>query len=227
MRELLEEEFLIKSMGTLTEILEILKNLPEIEINELNSERTGLIIVDMINGFTREGILKSDRIEALIPGITELSKQCDGLGIKKVTLTDAHKPNSKEFEAYPPHCVEGTGESEIVAEIKEIGGYEQIPKNSTNSFLEAGFREWLEKNGNIDTFILTGDCTDICILQLATSLKAWFNQQEKTSRIIVPMKLVDTYSLGAHDGDLMNVFSLYNMMINGVEIVKAINHIEF
>jgi hypothetical protein len=42
------------------------------------------------------------------------------------------------------------------------------------------------------------------------------------SNIIVPVNAVETYDLGFHDGDLMNVFALYNMYVNGVRVVQGI-----
>ncbi len=36
------------------------------------------------------------------------------------------------------------------------------------------------------------------------------------------MNLVETYDLGIHNGDLMNLISLYKMKINGINIVKYI-----
>ena len=46
--------------------------------------------------------------------------------------------------------------------------------------------------------------------------------QNKKARIIVPIEAVDTYDLGVHDGELTNVMALYNMIINGVEVVRAV-----
>jgi nicotinamidase-related amidase len=109
-----------------------------------------------------------------------------------------------------------------VDELKDLGGWTLIPKNSTNGFLEPAFQEWLAKNEAIDTFIVTGDCTDICIQQFAITLKTWFNRKDRKSRIIVPIDAVDTYDLGLHSGDLMHVMALYNMIGNGVEVVSGI-----
>ena len=116
----------------------------------------------------------------------------------------------------------GSYEGEIVDEIKEVGGYTLIPKNSTNGFLEEEFQKWFEQNHKIDTFIVTGDCTDICVQQFAIALKTWFNMQNKKARVIVPVDAVETYDFGTHNGDLMNAMALYNMMINGVEVVAGV-----
>ena len=217
-----KNEFLKMSVNTLEEIFDTLTKLPAIRLEDLSGEQTALIIVDMINGFAREGALSSPRVEALIPEIAELSKACGELHITKLAFADSHTEASPEFEAYPAHCMAGTIEGEIVDELGEIGGYTLIPKNSTNGFLEEEFQKWLKENEHINTFIITGDCTDICIQQFAITLKTWFNMHNKKAKVIVPINAVDTYDLGLHDADLMSAMALYNMIINGVEVVAGV-----
>lgn len=222
MRMINKEEFLIRSVDTLGEIFDMVTKLPTIRLEDLQRKQTALIMVDMINGFVREGALKSPRVECLIPEITKLSKTCDELQITKLAFADSHTEASPEFDAYPTHCMIGTSEGEMVDELKEIGGYTLIPKNSTNGFLEEEFLKWLKENEYITTFIITGDCTDICVQQFAVTLRTWFNMQNKKARVIVPVNTVETYDLGLHDGDLMNIVALYNMMINGIEVVARV-----
>ncbi|WP_010251170.1 cysteine hydrolase family protein [Acetivibrio cellulolyticus] len=222
MKNINRKEFLKRSAQTLGEIVDMLEGLPEIKLKDLQCKQTALIIVDMINGFAREGALKSPRVEDLIPEIVKLSKKCTKMDIKKVAFADCHTEASPEFGAYPEHCMVGTSEAEIVDEIKEVGGYKLIPKNSTNGFHEEEFKKWLEENPQLNTFIITGDCTDICVQQFAITLKTWFNMQNKKYRVIVPVNAVETYDLGLHNGDLMNVMALYNMVINGIELVREI-----
>ena len=222
MKNINKEDFIKRSTVTLGEIFEMLEKAPVMSFKDLNNEKTALVIVDMINGFAREGALKSPRVEAIIPEIEQMSKACDEIGIKKIAFADCHTDESPEFGAYPVHCMAGTSEGEIVDELKAIGGYKLIPKNSTNGFIETEFQNWLMENKDIDTFVVTGDCTYICCQQFATTLKTWFNKQNKKSRVIVPLNAVQTYDFGMHNGDLMHVMALYNMSINGVEIVGGI-----
>lgn len=214
--------FIRKSTDTLNGLYGFLSELKPLKLESLPLKETALVIIDMINGFAREGALMSPRVEALIPVIAELSEQCGKHGVKKLAFADNHTGASPEFGAYPPHCLTGTSESEIVDELKDIGGYQLIPKNSTNGFLEKKFREWLEENERIRTFLIVGDCTDICIQQFAVTLKTWFNRRNESSRIIVPVNAVDTYDLGMHDADLLNVVTLFSMTGNGVELVSSI-----
>lgn len=222
MKNINKNDFIKRSTDTLGDMFDMLAKLPVISFKDFEKEKTALVIVDMINGFAREGALKSPRVEGVIPDIEKMSKACDEVGIKKLAFADCHTDESPEFGSYPVHCMAGTSEWEIVDELKEIGGYKLIPKNSTNGFIEEEFQNWLVENRDIDTFVVTGDCTDICVQQFATTLKTWFNKQNRKSRVIVPVNAVQTYDLGMHNGDLMQVMALYNMTINGVEIVGGI-----
>jgi len=214
--------FCKESSKTLDQLYEMFSKLKKIELNTLSEKNTVLVIVDMVNGFAREGALMSKRVEDLIPEIVGISEKCSELGIQKIAFADCHTDLSPEFDAYLIHCMRDSSESEVVEEIKNVGGYKLIPKNSTNGFLEQEFQSWLNQNSAVDTFIVTGDCTDICVQQLAITLKTWFNMHNRKSRIIVPANAVETYDLGLHNAGLMNVMALYNMLINGVEIVEGI-----
>lgn len=224
----LDRDGIVKSSAeAIGSIVDTMHRLPELCLRDFvnkggGADNTVLIVVDMVNGFAREGALKSDRVEGLIPEIEELSKMCGKLGMKKLAFADCHTEASREFGAYPPHCMKGTSETELVEELKRVGGYLMIPKNSTNGFLEVQFQEWLKKNPNVHNFIIVGDCTDICIEQFSVALKAYFNMQDRDSRVVVPINAVDTYDLGLHNGDLMNVVAAFMMMGNGVELVSRI-----
>lgn len=215
-------KFSEESIKTLDNMYKMFSKLENVELNKLSAKNTVLVIVDMINGFVREGALMSKRVETLIPEIVSLSEKCDVLGIQKIAFADCHTELSPEFEAYPIHCMKETFESDVVEEIKNAGGYKLIHKNSTNGFLEDEFQSWLKQNSAVDTFIITGDCTDICVQQFAVTLKTWFNMNNRKARVIVPVNAVETYDFGMHNAELMNVIALYNMFINGVEIAEAI-----
>ena len=222
MKKLVRDNFVQKSSETLKAILETIEKQPTLDIKEVEPDKTVLVIIDMINGFVREGALKSPRAETIIPEICNLSRICDKHNIKKLAFADNHTDKSPEFDAYPAHCLTGTTESEVVDEIKGIGGYKLINKNSTNGFVEEEFHNWLAENPKVNTFIVVGVCTDICIQQFAVTLKAYYNMKDMKSRVIVPLDAVDTFDLGQHNGDLMNVMAVFNMMGNCVEIVRGI-----
>ncbi|HCQ91439.1 MAG TPA: cysteine hydrolase [Clostridium sp.] len=198
------------------------KSTKSISIKDLPTAETALVVIDMINGFAKSGNLYSPRIEALIPGISSIMKYFKDENIKVIAFGDSHTGLSPEFDSYPKHCIKNSSESDMVEPIKSINNYDFIEKNSTNGFLEEKFQIFLRDNPKITNFIIVGDCTDICIEQFATTLKAYFNKNNIISRIIVPMNAVDTYDLSPHDGDLMHILGLFMMMNNGIEIINSI-----
>ncbi|NLG81632.1 MAG: cysteine hydrolase [Bacilli bacterium] len=219
----MDKEKFLKASGVILETLyDEFTSLPILNFTELDKDKTALIIVDMINGFVKEGALSSPQMASLTPEIVKLTKKFKNEKLKIVALADNHPEDSVEFCAYPPHCIKGTSESFVIDELQEVGGYELIEKNSTNGFLEPTFQDWLSSHPEIDTFIITGGCTDICVLQLALTLKMHFNRLNKKTRIIVPTNGVNTYDLGTHFSSLMHLFALYNMRLNDIEIVKEV-----
>ena len=198
-----------------------LNNLPMKNLSDLDLSKTELFIVDINNGFAKEGALYSPRIENLINPIVNFTKSVSNDIKNIIAFTDYHTLDSIELLSYPKHCIEDTLECEIVDELKDIKNIKIIKKNSTNGFFA------LENLNfeNIDNIIIVGDCTDICIYQLAITLKSYFNQHNINKNIIVPMNLVDTYHADkSHPAELLNIVFLNSMIQNGIEVVKYINY---
>lgn len=201
-----------------------------------NPEECAILSIDVTNAFCREGNLASERVATIIHPITELMKKAWDLGVMNIILAhDCHTATAEEFEAFAPHAVCGTSESEAVDEIKALPFYDQIKiyeKNSINPFQNTGLDVWILSHPEVKTYVLVGDCTDLCIYQTAMYLRTYANSRDLDWRILVPENCVDTYDLpveaareiGAapHDGDLMHKVFLYHMALNAVEVVSEI-----
>lgn len=201
---------------------ERLSSLTSISLDSLVPEETMLIIVDIVNGFVREGAMASPRVEEIIPTTAELLRRCNSAGIISAALADCHSEDCAEFSAFPPHCIRGTSESEVVDEIKNIGGYELIEKNSTNGFHEEKLRRMIDGSEKLNTFIVTGDCTDICVMQLCLSLKTYFTAADRKCRILIPADCAETYDSPQHSADFANIAAYKLMSDSGIEFVSAI-----
>lgn len=194
-----------------------------VNIKEYDPNKTAIVVVDMINGFAKEGALSSPRVEALISPLEGLLK--DSSGVKKVFLCDRHPIDTAEFDSYLPHAIEGTSEALIVEELYALSDENSsvIFKNSTNGMMSKAMQHYVSAHeSDIENWIVVGDCTDICILQFALSLKTYFNEINLKRRVIVPVNLVDTFELAVtnHYAELLNTFALFNLQQNGVEIVQ-------
>ncbi|SCZ79350.1 isochorismatase family cysteine hydrolase [Acidaminobacter hydrogenoformans] len=200
-----------------------LDELPPLPLEALNPKTSVLVIIDMTNGFAFEGPLSSPRVGALVPVIKDLAKACLNKGIPVIAPSDHHTLQAEEFSAYPPHCVSNTEESELVSPLKALSGILTLPKNSTQIWHAPAFQAWFKENENRSTWLLTGDCTDICVLQFALALKTYYQSENKPSRIIVPVNAVNTFDTPDHPGDLYHLIGLDLMAAGGVELVRRVN----
>ena len=96
-----------------------------------------------------------------------------------------------------------------------------------------GFDAWLDANGDVETAIVVGDCTDLCVYQLAMHLRVRANALNRTPfEVVVPVNAVDTYVLPAeqaaavgafaHPGEFFHQVFLYHMALNGIRVVQAL-----
>lgn len=216
------ENCLERIAGDVKGLYDEINALPSASISDFDSKRTVAVFVDIINGFIREGAMSAPRIGDIIPHNVELLKKCNAKGILSVAFADCHSEGAAEFLSFPPHCIRGTSESEVVEELKSIGGFELIPKNSTNGFHEEKFREVLRNNPDADHFIVTGDCTDICVLQFCLGLKTHFTMNDRAVDIIIPISCVETYDAPFHGSDFTNLAAYKLLKDSGITFVKEI-----
>lgn len=199
--------------------------------------RVGIVSVDVIKGFCTVGPLASPRINQIVTPITQLFEMAWAAGVRDIALPqDTHPADAVEFMSYAPHCVRGTDQAETVAAFQALPFFDQIAvleKNSINAGLADSFDAWLRARPHITTWIIVGDCTDLCTYQLAMHIRLSANQRQRHGvRVVLPINAVDTYDLpvavaqeiGAvpHDADFLHLTFLYHMMLNGVEVVTEI-----
>jgi nicotinamidase-related amidase len=213
-------------------------NLRPARLSDIQSDsaRIALVVVDITNGFCNQGALASPRVKSIVQPSTKLMQAAWDYGVRNFLLSfDSHEPDAAEFQSWPPHCMRGDNESEPVDEIKNLSFFDHIhfiPKNSISSSQNTSLLDWVTRKPEINTFIVIGDCTDLCTYQLAMDLKLDANARQLEHNILVPADCVQTYDmpiaaaaeLGAmpHPGDLTHAFFLYHMALNGVSITHSL-----
>jgi nicotinamidase-related amidase len=193
-----------------------------VSIESFDPKTTALVIVDVVNGFVKEGALSSGRVAEIVPSVVNLMNLAVSHDIPVVAFADCHTPDSTEFQNFPTHCLEDTSESQLVDEIKRIGNYRLIKKNSTNGYHAPDFKRFLADNPNVENFIVCGDCTDICVLNFCLTLKTAFDQDNKPCNVTIPIDCIETYDAPKHYSELMNIMSLKLMENAGANIVLTI-----
>ncbi len=178
-----------------------------------------LVVVDMVNGFIKEGKMSDKDINHITPRIKSLVESflSDEEGV--AFIKDTHEVNSTEFKKYPPHCLKGTSESEL---ISELSSYEQkslsYEKNSTSTIFAKNFMRDIERMESLKEVIITGCCTDICVMNLAIPLVNYFDEENRDVRVLVPQNAVETFNSDIHNRDEYNSIALKLMKNQGIGV---------
>lgn len=197
-----------------------MENLSVVSSYVLIPEETCIIVVDMTNAFVKQETSANEDILKLNDNIADFITISRGKKIDVFALTDRNSENYSENESFTNSYYNNSEDYSLTEEIIEAGKITIINKNSSNGFLEDEFKEKLLYKYN--NYIIVGCCTDICVQQLALTMKAEFNRQNMVKRVIVPQNLVATYDSVAHNREITQLMALYNMSINGIEVVKKI-----
>jgi nicotinamidase/pyrazinamidase len=169
------------------------------------SPSKSILVIDMLNGFCREGNLASARLDSITGRLRTYLLQQQEEGAHIVFLTDTHTADDPEFAMFPVHCVEGSGEDEIVPELTGIAARGTVVRKATFSgFRGTALDEVLTRLAP-DVVEVTGVCTDICVLHTVYDLRL------RGYRVVVHRALVETYDGPEHDGDEINRFALTHM----------------
>ena len=177
-----------------------------------------LIVVDMVNGFIREGVMSSKNIESIIPRIKELILKYKDEGI--AFIKDTHEKDALEFKKFPPHCIKGTTESELVDELKPFEKDALVyEKNSTSTIFSPKFMEYINSMKKLREVIVTGCCSDICVLNLAIPLTNYFDQNNRDVNVCVVKDAIETFDAPLHNAKEYNEMSLKLMKQAGIRII--------
>ena len=107
----------------LKEYEQYFSSLPFICTEKIESEKTVFVMIDIINGFIREGVLHDKEIENIIIPVKAFLEYCKRKNIKSIAFSDCHSEDSCEFATFPPHCIKESNECKIVDELTQIGGF--------------------------------------------------------------------------------------------------------
>ena len=164
-----------------------------------------LIVVDVLNGFCKEGNLASPRCQAAIPRIKATVEARRRAGDALIFLADTHDPNDREFEVFPVHCVRGTSEAEVVSELHPfLKGARLIRKRRYSGFFETDLDRLLGELKPEQVTVI-GVCTDICVLHTVADLR------NRDYRVTVIADAVETFDGPGHPAGAVQRFALDHM----------------
>jgi nicotinamidase/pyrazinamidase len=167
------------------------------------------IIVDMLNDFIDPAgaLYCGDSVTPIVPFIKkrlDLYRRQNG---SVIYLKDAHRPDDKEFEKFPPHCISGTWGSEIIKALLPTDKDQVLPKTRYSGFYGTCLEDILTgiQPGVVE---VAGVCTSICVMDTVGGLA----NRDYTVRVY--KEGVADFDQRAHEFSLQRMENIY-----GAEII--------
>jgi nicotinamidase-related amidase len=180
---------------------------------------TGLVVVDEVNGFCTVGAgnlappAPDPTIAAMVERTDALARAFRGHKLPVLAFLDTHEPGRPE-PPYPPHCVRGTGEEELVPQLawladdpdvtlirKDcingfVGAIEPVYVKGTHGATHNHVVDWVVAH-RLEAVVTVGICTDVCVMDFVlTMLSARNHGLMPTVRdVIVLASACATYDL--------------------------------
>ncbi|XP_058080562.1 nicotinamidase 1 [Magnolia sinica] len=211
---------------------------------------TGLVLVDLVNGFCTVGAGNlapaepNKQISVMVEESVRVSRMFCERKWPIFAFLDTHYPDKPE-PPYPPHCIIGTGEENLVPALQWLENEPNVTirrKSCINGFVGSWekdgsniFTDWVKANG-IKVILVLGICTDICVLDLVSTLLS-----ARNLGLLPPLEDVVVHSGGcatyhlpvhvarnikgalAHPQDVMHHIGLYLAKGRGAKIVQEVS----
>ncbi|HJP31197.1 MAG TPA: isochorismatase family cysteine hydrolase [Candidatus Latescibacteria bacterium] len=153
-----------------------------------------VIVVDMQNGFLKPtGTLYcGDEARRIIEPVRRRVEREKAQGAVLFFTQDTHVPDDREFDMFPPHCIEGSGEELVIDELADLAAVAVVVKKRRYSaFFETDLGDRLQEL-TPDEVVVMGDCTDICVLHTVAGLR------NRDYAVEVPADCVTSFDAGQH-----------------------------
>lgn len=194
----------------------------EKKIEELKKIKKLLIVIDMVNGFVKEGPLAAASIQRIIPENKRLVEEFIESDDSAVAfIRDSHTKDAVEFNVFGAHCLEGSIESELDDALKPYESDTLVyKKNSTNFVFAPSFQEDIANMTNLEEVVLNGCLSDYCVKNGGITLRNLFDQQDRNIKIYVEEDGIDTFDAPNHNRDEETEHALRDMANNGLIRIK-------
>ena len=169
---------------------------------ERTQPRRAIIVVDMLVCFCRRGALFSPRYDPMVPRLREHLAAAEAEGVPVVFLVDTHAADDPEFKMFPPHCVEGSGEDEVIPELQEFADRGTVVRKSTFS----GFHE-TDLDAVIARLAPEVSRSSACA-RTSACCTPWPDLRARGYDVVVRKDLVETFDAPGHSAEEFNRFAL-------------------
>ena len=216
-----------------------------------NRKGYGLIIVDEVNGFATVGAgnlapqTPNKQVSVMVSETNRLASSFTKQEMPILAFLDTHDSGKPQLP-YTPHCERGTGEEDLVPELKWLENDPQttlVRKDCINGFIGAiqpdgsnSIIDWVRDN-QLTNILVVGICTDICVMDfvltmlsvrnhgMLPSLKEVLVYDKGCSTYNLPRNIVEEIGLPAsasHPQKITHYMGLYFMASRGAKLVNSV-----
>lgn len=132
--------------------------------------KKAFFVIDMLRDFIeKDGKLYiGEAGKSIVGALKEKIAQMREENVPIYYICDNHSADDREFLMFPAHCLTGTDGGEIIPELCPAAGDPIIRKRRYCAFFGTDLDLTLREHG-IEEVILSGVCTNICVLYTAAT----------------------------------------------------------
>src|SRR5699024_8255592 len=182
--------------------------------------RQAILVIDMLNDFANEeGALYcpgSARITEKLQELLKWARERNAEGkddVQIVHIQEAHRKNDADFRVRPRHAVAGTWGSDFIKELYTEDDEYIVPKRRHSGFAYTDLDLYLREE-NIDTVVVTGVWTNVCVRSTATDALS------KAYKVIALSDGCDSKTEEMHEYGL-NDLSIFSKVMTIDEYINA------
>lgn len=179
--------------------------------NATGERRRVVIVVDMLRGFLEPGypLDCGAAARAIIPAVRRVIEAERARGATILWVADNHAPDDTEFAMFPPHCIRGTAEAEIIPALADLADRANIvPKTRYSGFYGTDLDARLARL-RPDLITVVGVCTDICVMHTVADAR------NRDYAVVVPADCVATFNPEAHQFALDHMRRVLGATVTG------------
>jgi nicotinamidase/pyrazinamidase len=133
--------------------------------------RVALIVADMLNDFIdpKGALYIGSQGREIIPFVVRKIEEVRSRRGVVIYACDAHAPEDREFQYFPPHAVKGSWGAQLIPELAVKPGDYRLEKTRYSAFAQTDLEKILRAE-LVDEVQVVGVCTSICVIETVKEL---------------------------------------------------------
>ncbi|MEM6283650.1 MAG: isochorismatase family cysteine hydrolase [Chloroflexota bacterium] len=181
--------------------------------------KAAVLVIDMVRDFTdlEIGKVANKPAAEMVPRLNAFVQSAREIGAQIIWVVDRHRAGKPDWELdhVRGHCMDDTEGIEIDHGLEQRPEDYQIYKRRFSAFMGTDL-DMILRDNHIDTIVLTGTKTNVCIRATAQDGFAY------NYHVIVPLECVATDKQHLHDANLEDIGKYMGRVVSAEEALGLI-----